>query len=277
MFVAYYHNQNNSVAFPLQMHGVPFVLTIYMPEGPSLIIAKDEMMSFIGKKVMKISGNSKIDQKRLLHKKLIDIKTWGKHLLFCFDHFTIRIHFLMFGKYLINDTKDVTPRLSIQFAKGHINLYTCAVKMIEEPLDEIYDWKADVLSDAWDPKAARKKLIAMPDALVADVLLDQNIFSGVGNIIKNEVLYRIKVHPKSKIGAIPAQKISELLKQSRKYSFDFLQWKKDFTLRSHWLAHTKKICLRDGNHISKEYIGKTQRRTFFCNSCQKKYVKKKAS
>jgi len=242
-----------------------------MPEGPSLVIARDEMVQFIGKKVLAISGNSKIEKERMLNKKLIDIRTWGKHLLFCFDNFTIRIHFLMFGKYLVNDTKPTAPRLSMRFSNGEINLYTCAVKMIEEPLDEIYDWKADVMSDEWDPKAARKKLKAVPKTLVTDVLLDQNIFSGVGNIIKNEVLYRIKVHPKSKVGNLPPKKLSELIHQARQYSFDFLEWKKEYTLRKHWLAHTKKTCIRDGNKIVKEYLGKTQRRTFFCNNCQVRY------
>ena len=148
-----------------------------MPEGPSLVIAKELMMPFRGKKIIAVTGNSKIDKDRLLKKKLVDIRTWGKHLLFCFDGFTIRVHFLMFGTYYINDAKDAVPRLSMQFSKGVINLYTCAVKMIEEPLDEVYDWAADVLSDEWDEKAARKKLKKTPGTLVTDALLDQSIFS----------------------------------------------------------------------------------------------------
>ncbi len=242
-----------------------------MPEGPSLVIAKEEMLRFVGKKVISVSGNSKIDKERLINRKLIAIRTWGKHLLFCFDHFTIRVHFLMFGKYLVNETKETIPRLSISFARGQINLYTCAVKMIDEPLDEIYDWKVDVLSEVWDPKVARKKLKAQPETLVTDALLDQNIFSGVGNIIKNEVLYRIRVHPKTKIGKLPSRKLSELILQARVYSFDFLEWKKKYTLRKHWQAYTKKSCQRDGEKFIKEYLGKTKRRTFFCNFCQVHY------
>ncbi|MFL5810935.1 MAG: DNA-formamidopyrimidine glycosylase family protein, partial [Flavisolibacter sp.] len=186
-----------------------------MPEGPSLLIAKEEMIQYKGKKIIEVSGNSKFGIERLKNKKLVDIKTWGKHLLFCFDQFTIRVHFLMFGTYRVNEKKNAAPRLSIQFKNGEINLYSCAIKLIEEPLDEIYDWTADVLSDEWDPKAARKKLKAMPATLVVDALLDQNIFSGVGNIIKNEVLYRIKVHPKTKLGKLPARKLSELIKEAR--------------------------------------------------------------
>jgi endonuclease VIII len=242
-----------------------------MPEGPSLVIAKEEMISFIGKKVIAVSGNTKTDKERIANKKLIDIKTWGKHLLFCFDKFTVRIHFLMFGKYLVNAKREGDARLSMQFKNGEINLYTCSVKFIEEPLDEIYDWAADVLSDAWDPKAAKKKLKAIPNIMVTDALLDQTIFAGVGNIIKNEVLYRIKVHPKSKVGALPTKQLNDLIKEARNYCFDFLKWKKEYTLRKHWLAHTKKTCSRDGDKIIKEYLGKTQRRTFFCNTCQVLY------
>jgi len=242
-----------------------------MPEGPSLLIAREEMQRFIGKKILRVSGNTKVEKERMANKKLLNIRTWGKHLLLCFDRFTVRIHFLMFGKYLVNDTKEAVPRLSLEFAKGVLNFYTCSVRFIDEPLDEIYDWAADVLSDAWDPKAARKKLKALPEMMVTDALLDQDIFAGVGNIIKNEVLYRIKVHPRNKVGDLPPRKLTELIKQARQYSFDFLEWKKEFTLRKHWLAHTKKTCSRDGNKIVKEYLGKTQRRTFFCNSCQVRY------
>lgn len=243
-----------------------------MPEGPSLIIAKEEMLSFIGKKVIAVSGNSKTDKERILNKKLLAIKTWGKHLLFCFDKFSVRIHFLMFGKYVVNAQREGgNPRLTMQFKNGEINLYTCSVKFIEEPLDEIYDWAADVLSDEWDPKAAKKKLKAAPNTLVTDALLDQTIFAGVGNIIKNEVLYRIKVHPKTKVGDLPTKQLNDLIKEARNYSFDFLKWKKEYTLRKHWMAHTKRICERDGDKIVKEYLGKTQRRTFFCNACQVLY------
>jgi endonuclease VIII len=242
-----------------------------MPEGPSLVILKEEVKAFKGKKILAVSGNSKQPIDRLEGRKVIDFKTWGKHFLICFKGFTVRIHFLLFGKYLINETREMPPRLSLKFANGEINFYTSSVKFIEEPLDEVYDWPADVMSDEWDPKAAKKKLRQKPGMLVCDALLDQHIFAGSGNIIKNEVLYRIKVHPETKVGDLPLKKLNELVKEVRNYSFDFLEWKKQYVLRKHWLAHTKKICARDGNPIIKKYMGKTNRRTFFCEKCQVKY------
>jgi len=140
-------------------------------------------------------------------------------------------------------------------------------------LDEAYDWEADVLSDLWNPKAAQLKLKEKGDALVCDILLDQNIFAGVGNIIKNEMLYRIGIHPLSTVGALPPVKLKSLIKEARLYSFDFLKWKKEYTLKKHWLINTKKICPL-GHPVFKDYLGKTKRRTFWCIRCQKLYVDK---
>jgi endonuclease VIII len=242
-----------------------------MPEGPSLVILKKEVKPFEGKKVVLVEGNSKQPIERIQGKKLLEVKTWGKHFILRFPKFSIRIHFMLFGKAAVNEKLLRPPRLSLQFSKGEINFYTCSVQFIDQPLDEVYDWSADVMNDSWDEKAARKKLKQLPDILVADALLDQNIFAGVGNIIKNEVMYRIKVHPENKIADLPAKKLTELIKEARNYSFDFLKWKKEFTLRKHWLAHTKKTCSRDGNPIIKKHIGKTNRRTFYCDKCQVRY------
>lgn len=79
------------------------------------------------------------------------------------------------------------------------------------------------MSDTWDPKKAIKKLKADPDMLVCNALLDQQIFACVGNFIKNEVCYRIKVHPGSHVAALPAKQMKQLVVGSRIYSYDFLE------------------------------------------------------
>jgi endonuclease-8 len=242
-----------------------------MPEGPSIVILKEQVSSFKNKKVVAVGGNTKIDVKWAEGKKIRDFKSWGKHFLICFDTKTIRIHFLLFGSYRVNETKNAPPRLHFRFSNGELNFYACSVLIIEDNLDKVYDWSADVMNDAWDPKKARIKLKAKPSTLVCDALLDQSVFAGVGNIIKNEVLFRIKVHPKSKVGKLPATKLSALIREARTYSFDFLEWKKVFQLKKHWLAHTKKICPRCNIPFKKEHLGKTHRRSFFCNNCQVLY------
>ena len=244
-----------------------------MPEGPSIVILKEAVKEFKGKKIVTVKGNAKIDQSVFLDQKIIDFKSWGKHFLICLPNLTIRIHFLLFGSYSIGEqTKpDRSLRLSLGFKKGMICFYTCSVKIIEDDLDKIYDWSGDVMNDKWDPAKAKRKLRDLPDILACDALLNQDIFAGVGNIIKNEVLYRIKVHPESVIGQIPAGKLTALIKEARNYSFDFLKWKKAFELKKHWLAHTKKTCNRCNLPIIKKYTGKAKRRSFFCYNCQVLY------
>ena len=180
---------------------------------------------------------------------------------------------MLFGSYSIDEKTKANPRLGLRFAKGALYFYACSVKLLETPLDEIYDWSADVMNDQWDPRKARKKLKEVPDTLVCDALLDQDIFAGVGNIIKNEVLFRIRVHPLSKVSALPSRKLSELIKEARNYSFDFLKWKKAYELRKHWLAHTKKVCPRDHIPLVKvPKLGRRQRRAFYCEKCQLLYT-----
>ena len=239
-----------------------------MPEGPSILLVREALQSLIGKKVLTAKGNSKIEKSRLINQKIIDIRSWGKHLLICFERFTLRVHFLMFGTYLVNKKKPTPLRLSLCFKKDELNFYTCSIQIIDEPLEKVYDFSADVLNDMWSSRKASFKLRSIPEMNVSDALLDQQIFSGVGNIIKNEVLFRIHVHPKSIVGNLPPKSKTALIREARNYSLDFLKWKRKFELKKHWLIYTKKICPRDHAPVYKEHIGKTRRRTFYCEKCQ---------
>jgi len=242
-----------------------------MPEGPSIVILKEEASGFAGKKILRAEGNTTIAKARLVGQRVVALRSWGKHFLIEMPRFSLRVHFMLWGSYRIDERKDSAARLGLGFANGELNFYSCSVRFIEEPLDEVYDWRSDVMSDAWDAALARKRLRANPEMLACDALLDQDIFAGVGNIIKNEVLFRIRVHPLSTIGALPAAKLRELVREARQYSFDFYEWKKEYVLRKHWLAHTKRTCPRCNIPFVKAHLGKTQRRSFFCERCQVRY------
>jgi len=244
-----------------------------VPEGPSLYILKEQTARFVGKEIVRAEGNTwAIDKEKLVGQPIVSLRTWGKHFLIEMPAMVVRIHFLLFGTYRIDEGRDKPPRLGLGFADGsQLNFYACSVKEIDRDIDLMYDWAADVMSDAWDPARARKKLRAHPDMLACDALLDQDLFAGVGNIIKNEVLFRIRVDPRSTIGALPAPKLRALVQEARQYSFDFLAWKKAFTLKQHWLAHAQKICPRCHIPFHKANLGKSNRRSFWCERCQKRY------
>jgi endonuclease VIII len=244
-----------------------------MPEGPSIVILREASAHFEGKTIIAAEGNTKaVDLASLAGARVTRIRSFGKQFLIGMPHTALRIHFLLFGSYRIDERKDSPARLSLRFADGgELNFYACSVRQIDADLDAAYDWRGDVMSPAWDPALARKKLRAAPSMLACDALLDQDIFAGVGNIIKNEVLFRIRLHPLSTIGALPAPKLRQLVEQARQYSFDFLEWKKAFVLKQHWLAHAKTTCPRCNLPYKKGNLGRTKRRAFYCERCQRKY------
>jgi endonuclease-8 len=243
-----------------------------MPEGPSIVILKEQVTPFLGHTIRRVQGNTTIGKERLRGQRVESFRSWGKHFLVELPDFALRVHFLLFGSYRINEAKSwAQPRLHLGFDVGEINFYACSVRFIEEPLDLAYDWWADVMSEHWDGKLALRRLRSAPDMLACDALLDQEIFAGVGNIIKNEVLFRIRVHPLSRVGALPAAKLRELVREARQYSFDFYEWKKEFVLKKHWLVHTKRTCPRCLIPLEKGHLGRTQRRSFWCGRCQVLY------
>ena len=243
-----------------------------MPEGPSIVILREEVAAFTGKTIERAEGNSKLDKSRLVGQTVRSFRSWGKHFLIELDDVSLRIHLLLFGSYRINERKESAPRLSLGFPNGELNFYGCSVQFIEGPLDEAYDWRADVMSDAWDNRTTLRKLRKRPRLLACDALLDQTLFSGSGNIIKNEVLFRTRIHPLSLIGDLSAPKLRELTREVRTYSFEFLLWKREGTLKAHWLAHTKTTCPRCKiPFIRAKSLGRSKRRSFFCERCQKRY------
>ena len=242
-----------------------------MPEGPSIVILREAAAKFRGKTVRKAVGNSSLDLTRMEGRRVLSLRSFGKHFLIGFSGFSLRVHMLMFGSYRIDERKPSPPRVSLQFDNGELNIYASSVKYIEGALDQTYDWRGDVMDPAWDPRRARRLLKLQPQTLICDALLDQDIFAGVGNIIKNEVLFRTRVHPESRIGDLPPRVLGRIIKDARTYSFLFLAWKQAFELKKHWQVHTRRICPVCGGPLSKTYPGTTKRRTFFCPLDQIKY------
>jgi endonuclease-8 len=243
-----------------------------MPEGPSILILKEAVQQFKGQKVIAASNNNHtLDTALLKNQTITGFKTWGKHFLICFPDFTIRIHMMMFGTYRINSHTEKPPRLHLKFKDGELNFYACQLQLITEPLDEIYDWSADIMSKDWDEKKVTEKMKAQPKLLACDALMNQQLFSGVGNIIKNEVLFRTKIHPLTLVKDLPSKKLKEMLKEAVNYSFDFLKWKKENTLSKHWEAYNQKTCPRNHVPFTIADTGKSHRTTYFCELCQKFY------
>jgi len=248
-------------------------------EGPSIHLAAEQLRPFVGRRVMRVAGNSRIGIERFRRKTVRDIFAWGKHLVFQFDAFALRVHFMLWGTFAATvKGRSVTgdyrrsgaPRLVFDFVNGEITVWSASLKFIEDAHARgTYDFSADVLSDEWSPAAALKKVRAHPDEEIADVLLDQSIFAGVGNIIKNEVLFRTRTSPMARVKQLPPATLKAIVADARAFSFRFLELRRRFALRKNLDVYGRGACPECQGRISRKVHGKRKRRSFFCARCQK--------
>jgi endonuclease VIII len=247
-------------------------------EGPSLHLAASQLQPFVGHTIRGVTGNSKIGIERLSGERVNDIFAWGKHLVFQFDAFALRVHFMLWGTFAATVTgASVTgdyrrtgpPRLVLTFDTGEITIWAASVKFIEESdARSSYDFSADIMAAEWNARAALRKVRAFPRAEIADVLLDQAIFAGVGNIIKNEVLFRTRTSPFVKVKDIPARKLRSIVADARTFSFRFLELRKVFALRKNLEVYRRGACPKCAGKIHRRVHGQRARRSFFCATCQ---------
>jgi endonuclease-8 len=247
-------------------------------EGPSIRLAAEQLRPFTGRRIKDVSGNSRIGIDRLRRQTVREVFAWGKHLVFQFDSFALRIHFLLWGTFsatvkghsVTGDyRRSGPPRLVMTFANGEITIWSASLRFLEdERVRDTYDFSTDVLSDAWNPSAALARLRAHPDDEVGDVLLDQSIFAGVGNIIKNEILFRAGVNPLARVGTLPVRTLKGLVRDAPVFSRLFLEWRRAFALRANLEIYGKGICPVCGQRIARRVHGTRRRRSFFCPSCQ---------
>jgi len=247
-------------------------------EGPSLYLAAKQLKPFRGQTVLAVSGNTKIEKERILNKTIKNIFSWGKHLVIQFDKFALRTHFLLFGAFeaevnnspLTGDYKRTyTPRLQLDFENGSIKLFNCSVRFLETSNAKAsYDFTIDIMSPKWDSDKAFDSIVSKPGVEIADILLDQEIFAGVGNIIKNEALWRVGIHPEMQVKNISPSALKKLITETQKFSLLFYKWRKVFSLRKHLDIYQKSICPRCGANVKREKTGKRNRISHFCPSCQ---------
>lgn len=247
-------------------------------EGPSIHLAAEQLQPFGRRRVRKVSGNSRAGIARLRGLTVRSIFAWGKHLVFQTDRLALRVHFLLWGTFAatVRGTsvtgdyrRSGTPRLVLTFVNGEITMWSCSILLIDTPDARArYDFRVDVLSPAWDSGQAFANVRRHPDAEIADVLLDQSIFAGVGNIIKNEVLYRTRTSPFTRVRAIPDRQLRAIVEDARLFSFQFLEWRRVFALRKNLALYGRSRCPACGGRVRRKVHGTRGRRSFFCEHCQ---------
>lgn len=189
----------------------------------------------------------------------------------------LRFHFGLYGSVRVNelarakqgnkrgDWKDPTPRLILHFTLGgFLVFYNCRILWCSSPSVEP---TCDILSVEFDKGKALGALSSPRPVCVT--LMDQRHFSGVGNIIKNEILFLAQVHPLSPGSLLPPETLRTLVDQAVSFTAQwFRNQMKGESL--HYHIYMKEYCDK-GHKVVKESIGPPcgpKRLTWYCPTCQ---------
>ncbi|XP_008826310.1 endonuclease 8-like 2 isoform X2 [Nannospalax galili] len=189
----------------------------------------------------------------------------------------LEVRFGLFGSIWVNefsrakkankrgDWRDPVPRLVLHFGGGgFLAFYNCQMSWSPPPVVEP---TCDILSAEFHRGQALEALSrAQP---VCYTLLDQRYFSGLGNIIKNEALYRAGIHPLSLGSLLSSSRLVALVDHVVEFSVDWLRDKFQGKER-HTQIYQKDQCPA-GHQVMKEMFGPPggfQRLTWWCPQCQ---------
>lgn len=165
------------------------------------------------------------------------------------------------------DWRDPSPRLVLHFGNGgFLAFYSCQMSWSSST---VVKPNSDILSEKFHRGQALEAL--NQEQPVCYTLLDQRFFSGLGNIIKNEALYRAGIHPLSLGSLLSPLQREVLVDHVVDFSADWLQGK--FQGRQqHTQIYQKEQCPA-GHQVMKEAFGPPggfQRLTWWCPQCQPK-------
>ena len=250
-----------------------------MTEGPTARLRAIQIKDrFLDERLEDLRVKSKrvfVNPEDLIGKKLEDAYTYGKNILLDFSPYGIRIHLMMYGS--IRFEKEFSKpenriRLILDFESGRMVVYNAPIVEVNF-LENIEDRLSKELGidpfRNWDEEKLFNILIKNRDRVIGEVLLDQSVFAGVGNILRNEILFRSGIRPDRRISDIPEKKLKLLIRITKRLCEEFLDSKlKGRGIKSLLMVYNSRYCRRCGGKISYYRDEFTGRKTFFCPNCQ---------
>jgi endonuclease-8 len=130
----------------------------------------------------------------------------------------------------------------------------------------------DILADDFDPARAAHAAATDPRA-IGEVVLDQRIAAGIGNVYKCEALFAAGVDPRTPVARVDRRALEAIYAAARRLMASSLEAPRDALVgtpvrgRSVY-GRTGKPCLRCGSTIACYSLGDPPRWTWSCPVCQ---------
>ena len=208
-----------------------------MPELPEVhTISQDLKNDIVGFEIknIHITDYYRIpeDQKKKLHKlkgkKIIDSQRIAKNIVLeISENEFLVFHLAMTGRILLRENKDENDKwvkIVFEISKNKKTMYLkfCDMRQFgkvrlnnKDELELLKNkYGIDVLRQEISPEEFLK-LLKSKKSTIKNVLLDQKIISGLGNIYATDTLFLSKVNPKTLTYDLTLQQGAEILKNSR--------------------------------------------------------------
>lgn len=268
-----------------------------MPELPEVETVRRTLKNFVLGKTIDaievrypniIEGDVPVFVSTLVHQSIQDIRRKGKYLIFILDHNAFLSHLRMEGKYNIKKKEDpydkhdhiifhMTDGTDLRYNDtrkfGRMKLVDKDHYLTDKPLNQLGQEPMEASFDFIYPKIHQSHLP------VKQLLLDQSIFAGIGNIYANEICFRMGMDPRTRGNRLSRKRVqqlidisSEILQEAIKqggttiHSFDANGIHGLFQVRL--AVHGQKTCSLCHGPIKKITIA--GRGTYFCPHCQKR-------
>ncbi len=220
-----------------------------------------------------------------------EVKREAKYLKFILDDYVLISHLRMEGKYFINEERNIKhTHVEFYLSSGNILSYQDTRKfgrfeLIPRSIEDTY--LRDRKKLAKDPADIDfndfYQRIIKKNKTIKEILLDQSVIGGIGNIYVNEILYLSKLHPAKKGFMIKKEDAVLLFENTKKVidkavlmggttidTFESLGHKGEFQQELNVHGKTGSICKVCGDKIRKVQL--KGRGTYYCPSCQKSHV-----
>jgi endonuclease VIII len=176
-----------------------------MPEGHTIHRAALDQRPLLVGSALKVSspqGRFSDGAARLNSQRCMGIEAYGKHLLYHFEsQDTLHIHLGLYGRFRMAQAPVPEPQGAVRvrmISPTHgvdINgPSTCEILGPEQVVALALRIGPDVLRADADPERAWLR-ISKSRTGIGQLIMDQTVMAGVGNIYRSEILWRQRLHP----------------------------------------------------------------------------------
>jgi endonuclease-8 len=274
-----------------------------MPEGDTIHRAADTLQRAIGGQVVTrfesvLPKLTRVDADTPIRGRTVErVEARGKHLLIWFSgDLVLRTHMRMNGSWHIyrpgerwqRPHRDM--RIVLETPAMHAIAFTVPVAEFVTSRDlanhdVVAELGPDPLSDTFNAEQALERMQAHGDIEIADVLLDQSVIAGIGNVFKSEVLFGARVNPFVPVSQLTREQLATIVAVatrfmranvvsgvvsgvSRTASKRRTTGGADPSARLWGYGRGGQPCRRCGTAISRQKQGPYARSTYWCPKCQ---------